>query len=162
MRILKLILKTAAWVIAGISAIIILLILSFPLLADKGYIPLTEEYDRRIYMKKYKNNKEDFDVLIDEISSHLGNIPPEIYDEGDLIIYDHNQQNWDVSILKDYKHLYEYSIPAQNIKSIENIENVYNTGDIGISYIKNENSYAFHISEWDRIVISDDGVKIDF
>lgn len=130
------------------------------MLLNHGYVPFTEEYDHRIFMKHYKDNKEDFNLLVNEISKHLSVIPSEEYADGDIIRFDPQNEKWDVCIMKESKHLYEQTIAIENTKSIEQIENVYNEELMGIIYFKNENEYMFSIGEYYHVVISDDGVSV--
>ena len=157
MRALK---EWCVFVIFAVATIIVSKCL-FSIFLNSGYVPFTQEYDHRMYMKHDNNNTNEFDVLINEISAHLSTIPLEMYDDGERIRYEHHEQNWNVCIFEGNKRLYEYSIAIENVKSIERIENVYNESLIGITYIKDENSYVFNIGEYYRVVVSDDGVIIN-
>lgn len=130
---------------------------SWKLLMDYGYIPLTEEYDLRICMKNYKKNKEDFDLLINEISMYVDAMPLEWYDNCNFILFkpaDIENTEWNIYIYKEYDR-FEKKEQILNIKSIEKIENAYGEPLLDIAYFNDDNEYIFNIGDCYDVGISD-------
>ncbi|MCR5719132.1 MAG: hypothetical protein K6F84_01065 [Lachnospiraceae bacterium] len=150
--------------IISIGLVIIIVILAKCLastLLSGGYIPFTQEYDHSMFLKQYNKCDEDFDLLISEFSIHLSDIPVTMYDEGEQIRCERHENNWKIIIFRENERLYEYSIPIDNVKSVETIDSYFKEPLMGITYTKKEKSYIFNIGEYYRIHISEEGVTVD-
>ena len=130
-------------------------------LIDAGYIPFTEEYDRRFFMKQYEACKEEFETLMEEINLYAYALPKEMQEEYAKIYFSPENGEWLVELYaEEYKLLQEKRI-MENESCVEKIQEKFKDVLITILYKKNErNEYYFLVGENYRIIISDDGVVI--
>lgn len=153
-------LKRCAVIILCVFSILSICKYGCNFLLNYGYVPFTKEYDYRMYIERYNENKEAFNILIHEISEYIDTMPVDLIDEGDKIRFERCNSKWNICILKKNEHLFEQEATIQQTNSIEQIEGVFDEALIGITYVKDDESYIFNIGEYYRIFIINGKVTV--
>ena len=149
------------YILIGIF-IVITGIYGYKLLLNNGYIPFTEEYDCRVFMKLYKENKIDFELLMEEVAVMNCDIPEQYFESDYQVRYYCDDSEWEINVLTDdYKCVYTDSKPIENVECVEHIEEVFNESLFGVEYVKENDQYIFNIGEYYRIFIDEENVRVE-
>ena len=131
-------------------------------LLNNGYIPFTEEYDCRVFMKLYKENKTDFELLMEEVAIMNCDIPEQYFEGNYIVFYECDDSEWEINILNiNYRCVYTDSKPIENVECVEHIEEVFNESLFGVEYVKENDQYIFNIGEYYRIFIDEENVRVE-
>lgn len=154
--------------IGGISCILICIFIvlcgkyGYIYLLNNGYIPLTEEYDCRMFMKHYEENETDFELLMKEVDLMNCDIPSQFFDMGCKVRYECNNAEWTIIVLNDeYERVYEDTKLIENLECIEHIEKVFDETLFGVMYENGSGQYIFNVGEYYRIFICGENIWVE-
>ncbi len=148
-------------ILLGFVFVMLIVAFGFNTMLNAGYIPFTEEYDCRTYIRNYEENKEHFKCLMDEINAINRNISTEEYDSCNRIRYELYDDEWKIIIFNDgYDRVYESNEPVENTISVAEIEKAFDESLFGITYEPDNGGYIFNIGEYYRIYINGDDISV--
>lgn len=130
-------------------------------LIDAGYIPFTEEYDRRFYLKQYKKCEKEFQALKKEIELYVEQLPQYTNEEYDEIHFSNKRMDWRIYVSRNQECIFEHKKKIDEIASVEHIEKCFKEILLDILYEKETNTFSFLIGEYYRIIISEEGVTVE-
>ena len=128
---------------------------------NEGYIPLTEEYECRVYMNHYKECEQEFDLLLEELNMLIDDISMDVEGGYDKVFIFNEYPEWIIRVEQEEECLIKWKEQICNEESIKKIESSFDESLIAIIYRDEDKEYKFCIGEYYRIIVSEDGVTVE-